>query len=413
MTLQNFEKHQPDNELKKGHDYFRTGHVNRLKEAAPGEWEARVRGRETYEVSVVLKGTVIADVDCDCILDIPYCKHVIAVLYALQERLLGIPATPPAAKDNTVTTTISIRHLPEEHLRGFLSSYSDIEEGFGKMIEAYVMAEEGEREKVLYEMRIRHAARMAAEKSGGIEQQNLPQVIKPVDALLKKAEQAMKEKNYNRATDIILAVIETVTELIPSMEQSNRHRPEYCVQKGFALLEKMYADGISVELKKRLFIKSSQEFTKLKYKKIYLQDSWLFLMNEPPADTGTARVVNMNPGTRPTSNGETARKIPRDKDEAKEFMEEAYEELEIGRPGNDYASLAAFFPQELLDLYADKLSAYTEKNIGGESYAIIIRTLKKMQSWPEGAAFVKELAGELIRANRKRPPLVDALKKFL
>src|SRR5882757_9950779 len=158
MTLQNFEKHQPDHELKKGHDYFRTGHVNRLKETAPGEWEARVRGRETYEVAVVLEGTVIADVDCDCILEIPYCKHVIAVLYALQERL-GLPVARPAAKENTVAATISIKHLPEEHLRGFLLNYSEIEEGFGKIIEAYVMAEEGQRQKVLYEMRIRHAAK--------------------------------------------------------------------------------------------------------------------------------------------------------------------------------------------------------------------------------------------------------------
>ncbi len=455
MTLQNFEKHQPDHELKKGHDYFRTGHVNRLKETAPGEWEARVRGRETYEVTVILEGDHIDEVDCDCLHDIAYCKHVIAVLYALKERL-GLPAAPPAAKDNTATTTISIKHLPEELLRGFLANYSEIDKGFGKMIEAYVMAEEGEREKVLYEMRIRHAATAVAEKTGGIGEQSLPQFIRPVDALLKMAEQAIQEKNYNRVTDLLLAVIETVPELIPSMEQSNRYRPEYCVQKGFALLEKMYAAGIPAALKERLSIKAHQEYIKAKYKKIYLQDSWLFLMKGPVADTvairagqagktvagmekaaagtakavaGTAKIVNMgsvarqsgNGGTiptgngrvMPTGNGETRQEIPKDKETARELMDEAYEELEIGRPGNDYSSLAAFFPQELLDLYADKLSAYADNNIGNESYAVIIRTLKKMQGWSGGAAFVKELAGELIRANRRRPPLVDALKKLL
>jgi len=240
MTLQNFEKHQPDHELKKGHDYFRTGHVNRLKETAPGEWEARVRGRETYEVAIVLEGNEIADVDCDCILETPYCKHVLAVLYALQERL-GLPA--PRAGQSGMEKTV----------------------------------------------------------------------------------------------------------------------------------------------------------------------------------TGTARIVKMDPaktGARPTNTGApptpgTGQSIPQNKEEARDLLDEAYDELEIGQPGNDYASLADYFPQELLDLYADKLSDYAEDNIGNESYAVIIRTLKKMQGWSGGAAFVKDLAGELIKANRRRPPLVDALKKFL
>jgi len=162
MTLQNFEQRQPDHELKKGMAYFKAKHVIQLKETAPGQWKATVRGSKNYTVEISLEGAELLEVGCDCPVGSPYCKHVIAVLYALRKKT-GKGTKPGSAKK----ITKALNDIPDKDLRALLLKYSDEEEGFRKMAEAYVLAKEEEREKAFSEMLIRKAAQAVTESYGG------------------------------------------------------------------------------------------------------------------------------------------------------------------------------------------------------------------------------------------------------
>lgn len=73
--------------IQRGEAYYRDGNVTDLQEVASGEYQAVVEGSEDYDVSIVLHGDDDCSFDCDCpYWNAPYCKHVVAVLLAIEEQ---------------------------------------------------------------------------------------------------------------------------------------------------------------------------------------------------------------------------------------------------------------------------------------------------------------------------------------
>ena len=86
LSLSNFEEYINDVILQRGYDYFKDGRVSWL-EAAEHGIEARVEGSDDYIVSLSLDPSGhITYTDCNCPYDGgPFCKHQVAVFYALRE----------------------------------------------------------------------------------------------------------------------------------------------------------------------------------------------------------------------------------------------------------------------------------------------------------------------------------------
>ncbi len=86
MDYHNFEEEVHAIVLERGQDYFAQGHVHDLQET-PAGWKAIVKGTKDYEVT--LNGTDGLEAwICNCPHDHgPVCKHVAAVLYAIQDRI--------------------------------------------------------------------------------------------------------------------------------------------------------------------------------------------------------------------------------------------------------------------------------------------------------------------------------------
>lgn len=69
----------------RGLHYFETGRIMSLEETVPDSYCATVCGSEDYEVTITFDEGGEAEFDCDCpYYDAPWCKHVAAVLYALE-----------------------------------------------------------------------------------------------------------------------------------------------------------------------------------------------------------------------------------------------------------------------------------------------------------------------------------------
>ncbi|HLD71891.1 hypothetical protein A3A67_03995 [Candidatus Peribacteria bacterium RIFCSPLOWO2_01_FULL_51_18] len=89
-TLATFDDELNETIVKRGQRYFKGGHVRDLEEIDDGRWRALVEGTEVYETTVTISGGAISHHRCNCPYDFgQYCKHEIAVLYAIRERTSG------------------------------------------------------------------------------------------------------------------------------------------------------------------------------------------------------------------------------------------------------------------------------------------------------------------------------------
>ena len=119
MTVRDFEDYELDKNIEKGNRYFRQERVMDLKKVNDEDWEASVRGRDMYEVIVTLDQEEIELTSCSCpvFTEEDNCKHVIAVFYAIREKMgLQPPAAIPAEQIEAL-----LQLLPVDTLRSFLA----------------------------------------------------------------------------------------------------------------------------------------------------------------------------------------------------------------------------------------------------------------------------------------------------
>ncbi|POR05390.1 hypothetical protein AU468_01560 [Alkalispirochaeta sphaeroplastigenens] len=144
FLLSNFEAHIEGVILERGRECVFDRRVTDIEEVSPGEFTAVVGGIERYLVRVSLESDSandalqrVTEVSCTCPYDFgPYCKHEVAVLLLLRERLPVISEdTKEAGRLSEVLSRLSRENMEEiilAHARsdrifalGILAEYSD------------------------------------------------------------------------------------------------------------------------------------------------------------------------------------------------------------------------------------------------------------------------------------------------
>jgi SNF2 family DNA or RNA helicase len=90
FTIHNFEKFVDRDILVRGKNYFESGHVNNLKKTNEGAWTAYIEGDdfEDFATRIGIKDEEeIKTWNCTCPYDGYVCKHVVALMYAVRERM--------------------------------------------------------------------------------------------------------------------------------------------------------------------------------------------------------------------------------------------------------------------------------------------------------------------------------------
>ena len=286
MTLQTFEQHLSDGQLGKGLIYFENGCISELEEWETGKWNAIVSGSEDYHVKIKLKKDVIAECSCDCPHDVDYCKHIIAVLYAIKEEQDSPPVETsikrPIAgvikKPKTKETIAGIvNKASEKELRRFIIEYAETDREFRNMLQAHFADKAGEDGKRIYAEMIKNAARTVADRHGFIDYYNANKAIQPVYVLLQKADAAFVKKQYAVTADIAFAVIENVHDMIIDMDDSGGGAGD-CIKEGFELLIKLCEADIPFDLKERIFTDAAREAKNDKYDHVGFDEYWLDIM---------------------------------------------------------------------------------------------------------------------------------------
>ncbi len=218
MNYKDFKQHISETILTRGKSYFDAGAVEDLTKE-DGHWLANVHGSEIYEVAI--KGIrSIKEWDCDCPYDRgPICKHVVAVLYAIQAESSKSKTSKPKKAKNQVDEIF--KNAKPEDLLGFfkknLRYHKDLKQ---KLLSEFIhLLDAGDKDR--YNKVVDNLIKNSGGKYGYIEYREGKKLSNAFDKLLSQAEVAIQKKNYLDALDICAAVLLKVPNLLLTVDDSS------------------------------------------------------------------------------------------------------------------------------------------------------------------------------------------------
>ena len=207
--------------LMRGREYYQEERVVALEQSDEGAWSAQVQGTERYQVHVEWNPEGEFFCQCSCPYDRgPVCKHVIAVLYAIQD--LG----PDAASPHRIGFPESKSEQVEEILEGLpradlVKLLVELAAG-DREIAFKIRARYGEPapDKATYLRMAREALRMGENRHRFISYWGAARAAEGLDALLSKGRDLLRRGDPGGAVPIAQAVLETTAQAYGSADDS-------------------------------------------------------------------------------------------------------------------------------------------------------------------------------------------------
>ncbi|HBN96186.1 MAG TPA: hypothetical protein DDZ66_07785 [Firmicutes bacterium] len=183
-----------DHILQRGYSYFQDGAVHNLKRDRNQIW-ATVQGSEDYTVYIELKDDGIEILECSC----PYfqdshnCKHLAAVLYALDEE----DGELEVRSDLSLSLEI-LESLPQEDIIDFFGRELQINEALRtRFLSMY--QERGILSESLYLRQIDSVFRFHLGSSGYIEYDEVDAFSSDVNAIISSIQELIDKEEYTSA----------------------------------------------------------------------------------------------------------------------------------------------------------------------------------------------------------------------
>jgi uncharacterized Zn finger protein len=232
MTIQNFTEHLSTHELEKGEDYFRRKKVTKLKQHDSDEWTATVLGRKPYEVVIGMEGEEITDVSCECVVheEEDYCKHVIAVLFSIQQKE-GILKTATSIELESIVNIMTISEL-----RGVILNHARKDQSLKNILIALKESKDNEDKNInRYSALINQLMQGASGTNGAIAVEKMDDLLNTCRELIIKADKAYDDYKFTTSAEIALAVVKTLP-LTASREEVVVSAIKDIIADGFDLL---------------------------------------------------------------------------------------------------------------------------------------------------------------------------------
>jgi len=233
IPLNQFEQYIDETILKRGLSYFRNGHVHEPVEISQGEYEAIVEGNEDYTVRLTLKNGMITEYVCDCPYDMgPVCKHVVAVIFYLQQDEPELNKKTRSKKTSKTTKTVKPKTVAEqvnellekakhEELKQFIREKAARNPQFRDLFISSFAQHNTDESKELYVKQIKSILHSASDRHGFIDWSASRHVGKTVDNLLESAQKQINSHNFKSAVFICTAVMEQMTDALQYADDSN------------------------------------------------------------------------------------------------------------------------------------------------------------------------------------------------
>ena len=186
--------------LERGRSYYNNGAVQNLRKTAEG-YEAYVSGTVRYEVEIEMENGKVEYMSCDC----PYadsgenCKHMAAVMYAIEKQENGTIETNGKSRKNKQTAKENLQDIvdsiPEAELRYYVYNLAKD----NKSIENYIRINYGSSIDAEYMKNLKKDLRAIIRRysdDGFIAWEDAFDYISDVEAFMKTNIEGLIDKNF-------------------------------------------------------------------------------------------------------------------------------------------------------------------------------------------------------------------------
>ncbi|WP_312356150.1 SWIM zinc finger domain-containing protein [Empedobacter sp.] len=260
IPLNEFEQLIDETILKRGLAYFKGGAITDFSEISNGEYEAIVSGTEDYTVQLEVENNAIIEHNCDCPYDMgAVCKHVVAVIFHLQQDELELNESSPNSpekKKKTKSVNQQVKELLKAISHNELIEFVEENCKKDKKFRNYFLASFGHlnqnQSKEFYQKQIHSILQTAAGRDGWIGWSDMKYVVKATEPFLENAEKYLQKKNFENVFFISTALLEEITKAFQFADDSNGDLG-YFVESAMELLSKLSKEEISSALKQETF----------------------------------------------------------------------------------------------------------------------------------------------------------------
>lgn len=226
LRLDNFKQAISSTILTRGRDYYRKGHVVDLSQDDEDVWIAQVQGTELYEVIIEQAPDGSLNASCSCPYEDDYCKHVAAVLYAIEEAYPD--AQPDKAKKRKAKAP---KQTKRDKLKTALLNTSH-----EQLVDLLMVLAEGNRElsnqlqlslgltgdsPSNYTRMVKDALRVGRGEYGYIDYYGAGRAAKKLDELLAQGSRMIEDGRIEPAVALYQAILEQVAAVLTDSDDSN------------------------------------------------------------------------------------------------------------------------------------------------------------------------------------------------
>ncbi len=280
FTLDNFEDGIDASFLQHGLEYFRGGRVLGLKEFDRDHWRARVKGSFDYTVEVTLSEREIIDSYCGCPYEGDFCKHEIAVFYALA----GDTEKPKKSDDSLLD------EMSKEQLLSLIDkARSEILE-FDEFITAELELVNSANDKNSFKRIIRDSLNYAKDRHGFIDYWQSHKAVRGTEKVFDQGKN-LEPVNQTAAIDAYGAIIETLVPALQYADDSNGALGEY-IEQAFMGLGQIAQSKLSSQTRVYLINYCLSEYRDKKYDGWHFSLEFLRIAGEMATKQEKARLFN-------------------------------------------------------------------------------------------------------------------------
>lgn len=259
IPLNHFEQLIDETILKRGLSYFKGDAITDFSEISNGEYKAIVSGSEEYSVQIKISKNIITEHICDCPYDMgPVCKHVVAVIFHLQQDVLALNQSIASTQKKKRTKSVSqqikelLKAISHEELIEFVEENSKKDKKFRNFFLASFGHLSQNQSKEFYQKQIHSILQSAAGRDGWIGLSDMKYVFNTTQAFVENAEKYLVSNNFENVFFISTALLEEMTEAIKYGDDSNGDLG-YFVKTSMEILSKLAQEKLPETLKKELF----------------------------------------------------------------------------------------------------------------------------------------------------------------
>lgn len=259
IPLNEFEQLIDERILARGLSYFKGGAITGFSEISTGEYEAIISGSEKYSVHLEVLNNTIVKHNCDCPYDMgPVCKHVVAVIFYLQEDKLKLNkpnfTIPKKEKKKSVSQQVQelLKEISHKELIEFVQKNSKKDKKFRNYFLASFGHLSQDQSKEFYQKQIHSILQTAAGRDGWIGRTEMKYVVNTTQPLLENAEKYLAGHNFENVFYISTALLEEMTGALQYGDDSSGDLG-YFAESALELLSKLAQEKLPKILKQEIF----------------------------------------------------------------------------------------------------------------------------------------------------------------